>query len=375
VYAVNSPYRLDVPVQAWWRDSSDLAFLTGEAKLYTAVSRPPAPTIAELQARSTITAPLPAKVAERYLALPDTVPERVLDLARQVAGDAPTRYDQAQAIEAFLRTYPYNLDLPDPPDDRDLVDYFLFELQEGYCDYYASSMVVMARAVGVPARLASGYVQGTYDHDAERWVVTEEDGHSWVEVYFDGIGWVEFEPTAGRPVLAKPAGGSSTALAVPPLPPRAQPWWHRLPWGLVGLGAALLLLAALVVWIWCPRPAIDYVELVQNRQARLLRWGARLGQPLRDGQTAREYSQTLGQTLRRRGQHSRLPRSREAAAKAPGEVEALSDSFVRAQYSPGPIDLREGYQVRELWPRLRRHLWWLWVSVGRREDRESDPSE
>jgi transglutaminase-like putative cysteine protease len=375
VYAANSPYRLDIPVQAWWRDSDDLAFLTGEARVYTALSRPPAPTIAELRTGSAISSPLPAEVADRYLALPDAIPERVLDLAQQVAGDAPTRYDQARAIEALLRTYPYNLDLPDPPDDRDLVDYFLFELQEGYCDYYASSMVIMARAVGVPARLASGYVQGSFDHDAGRWVVTEEDGHSWVEVYFDGIGWVEFEPTAGRAILTRPGGNTTSSPSIPALPPRARPWWQRLPWGLVGIGAVLLLLAALVIWIWRPRPAMDHGELVENRQARLLRWGARLGQPLRDGQTAHEYSQTLGQTLRQRGQHSRFPQSREAAAKAPGQVESLSDAFVRAQYSPEPIDPREGYQVRALWPRLRRHLVWLWVSVGRRKDRESDPVE
>jgi transglutaminase-like putative cysteine protease len=375
VYAVNSPYRLDVPVQAWWREPDDLAFLTGEAKVYTALSRPPAPTIAELRARSAITTPLPAQVAERYLALPETVPERVLDLAQQVAGDAPTRYDQARAIEAFLRTYPYSLDLPDPPDDRDLVDHFLFELQEGYCDYYASSMVVMARAVGVPARLASGYAQGSYDHDAQRWVVTEEDGHSWVEVYFDGIGWVEFEPTSGRPVLVRPGGGTATTLSIPSMPPRAFAWWQRLPWGLLAIGAVLLLLVGLVVWIWRPRPAMDYAKLVQNRQARLLRWGARLGQPLRDGQTAHEYSQALGQTLRQRGQHSRLPLSRQAAARAPDQVEALAQTFVRAQYSPEPIDPREGHRVLALWPRLRRHLWWLWVSVGPRKDRESDSQE
>ncbi|MGD9318305.1 MAG: transglutaminase-like domain-containing protein, partial [Anaerolineae bacterium] len=286
-----------------------------------------------------------------------------------------TRYDQARAIEAFLRTYPYNLDLPDPPDDGDLVDYFLFELQEGYCDYYASSMVVMARAMGVPARLAVGYVQGTFDHDAERWVVTEEDGHSWVEVYFNGIGWVEFEPTAGRPVLARTGGETTSASAIPSLPPRAMSWWQRLPWGLVGIGAVLLLLAAVVVWIWRPRPAMDDVELVHSRQARLLRWGARFGQPLRDGQTAHEYSQTLGQALRQRGQHSRLPRSREAATEAPDQVESLTDTFVRAQYSARPIHRGEGYRVRELWSRLRRHLWWLWVSAGRRTDRESHLQE
>jgi hypothetical protein len=141
---------------------------------------------------------------------------------------------------------------------------------------------------------------------------------------------------------------------------------------LIGLGAVLLCLAALLVWIWRPRPAMDSGELVQDRQTRLLGWGARLGQPLRDGQTAHEYSEALGQTLRHRGQHSRLLRSRKAAAKAPEQVQSLTNSYVRTQYSPGPIDPREGYQVRELWPRLRRHLWWLWLSVGRRTDRDLD---
>ena len=87
----------------------------------------------------------------------------MLDLAVEVVGDAETRYDGAKAIEYYLRAYTYTLDLPEPPTNRDLVDYFLFERQEGYCDYYASAMVVMARAVGIPARLASGYAQGTYD--------------------------------------------------------------------------------------------------------------------------------------------------------------------------------------------------------------------
>jgi transglutaminase-like putative cysteine protease len=375
VYAVNAPYRLDIPVQTWWRDADDLAFLTGETGVYTALSRPPEPTISELQASSSLTTPLPAEVAERYLALPDEIPERVLDLAHDVAGEAPTRYDRARAIEAFLRTYPYTLDLDDPPDDGDLVDHFLFDLQKGYCDYYASSMVVMARAVGVPARLASGYVQGTYDHDAGRWAVTEEDGHSWVEIYFDGLGWVEFEPTAGQPVLARPGGDAGPAIAVPSLPPRPLTWWQRLPWGLVIVGALILLLLALVAWIWRPRPAMDYTELVQDRQGRLLRWGARLGQPLRDGQTTQEYSRALGQALHQRGQHSRLSPSRRAAAEAPGQIEQLSETYARAQYSPRPIGQREGHQARALWPRLRQHLWWLWISVGSRKDRESNTPE
>jgi transglutaminase-like putative cysteine protease len=382
VYAVNAPYRVDIPVQAWWRDSGDLAFLTSESGVYTAISRPQEPTIAELRTSSPISASLPAEVAERYLTLPEDIPERVVDLARQVVGEASTRYDQARAIEAFLRTYPYNLELPDPPDDRDLVDYFLFDLQEGYCDYYASSMVVMARAMGVPARLASGYVQGTYDRDGRRWVVSEEDGHSWVEVYFEDWGWIEFEPTAGRPSLDRPGGHVGATPDIPSLPPRSPAWWQRVPWGLLVMGAVLLALVGLIVWIWRPGPALDdagqaqvSASLVRNRQARLLRWGTRLGWPLRDGQTTHEYSRELGQALRRRGRGARLPQARRAAETAPCEVDDLSNAFIRAQYSPGPLPERDAHQVRDLWPRLRRRLWWLWLAAGSRKEHETDNSE
>jgi transglutaminase-like putative cysteine protease len=81
----------------------------------------------------------------------------VLALARDLTATEPTPFDRARAIEAYLRTYPYTLDLPSPKLDRDVVDYFLFDLRQGYCDYYATSMVVLARAAGLPARLAVGY--------------------------------------------------------------------------------------------------------------------------------------------------------------------------------------------------------------------------
>jgi transglutaminase-like putative cysteine protease len=176
LYAVNAPLHLDLPAQSWWRSPGDLVELTGDASRYTAVSRPPAPSREALR-----TAPptLPPEISERYLALPDTVPERVLKLAREVTGDSETHFDQALAIETFLRAYTYTLEVPLPPANRDLVDYFLFDLQQGYCDYYASAMVVMARAVGIPARLATGYAQGRYNYERGQWEVREEDGHSY----------------------------------------------------------------------------------------------------------------------------------------------------------------------------------------------------
>jgi len=369
LYTANAPLSVDQPVVAEWRAAGDLVQLSSEidheVDRYTVLSRLPQPTVAELRTRSPITAPLPAEIAERYLALPETVAQRVLDLAQEVAGAGETRYDRAKAIETFLRVYPYSLDLPQPPKDRDVVDYFLFDLQEGYCDYYASAMVVMARAVGVPARLAEGYVQGTYDYDKKRWVVTEQQAHAWVEVYFDGLGWVDFEPTASRPTQKWAGGEDPAAIAVPPLPPRHAAWWQQVPWALVGLGGVLLALAAAVVWIWLPKPRRELAaaDLVRDRQARLLRWGARLGHPMRDGQTPHEYSAALSDALRRRGQESRWPPVRRAAGEAPPQVERLTESFVRAQYSPQPTPEREGWQIRDLWSRLRRHLWWLWVAL------------
>jgi len=364
VYAANAPHLSDNALQAWRRASGDLAFLTGEANSYAIVSHTPEPTAPRLRASSPVTGTLPPEISTQYLALPDTVPERVLDLAREVAGQAPTRYDRALAIERYLRAYPYTLDLPEPPSGRDLVDYFLFEQQEGYCDYYASAMVVMARAVGVPARLASGYAQGTYDHDAGRWVVTQQDGHSWVEVYFDGIGWVEFEPTAGQPVLDRPGGLEATDLSLPALPAPSMPWWQAIPWGLIAIGGVVLLLGALIFWIWRPRPAMTATEVARDRHARLLRWGARLGHALRDGQTAPEYSQSLGQAIRSRARNARWSPARRSSREVPPAVERITDAFVRAQYSPRPLTDREGWRIRDEWTRLRRHLWTLWLASG-----------
>ena len=370
VYAANAPYLSDSPVQAWERTPGDLAFLIGEAGSYTVLSRTPEPIASELRSSSTVTATLPPEIVERYLALPESVPQRVLDLAREVAGDAPTGYDRALAIERYLRAYPYTLELPDPPAGRDLVDYFLFVRQEGYCDYYASAMVVMARAVGIPARLASGYAQGSYDHEAGRWVVTEGDAHSWVEVYFSGLGWVEFEPTAGQPALDRSAGEEPADLALPPLPPRAMRWWQKVPWGLVVFAAAALLLVALIIWLWRPRRVMTGAQVVRDRQARLLRWGARLGHPLRDGQTPREYAQTLGKALQERGSRARWSRARESGAEVSPAIEQLGDAFIRAQYSQGQVTDREGWHVRDLWTRMRRHLWVLWLALGLRKDGE-----
>jgi len=142
----------------------------------------------------------PADIRSRYTRLP-AIPQRVRDLAASLTADASNPYDKARAIEAYLRTLPYSLDIPPPPPDRDGVDYFLFDVKAGYCDYYASAMAVMARSVGIPARVVTGYATGSRDSVEEPFIVRDSNAHSWVEVYFPKYGWIEFEPSSYRPAI------------------------------------------------------------------------------------------------------------------------------------------------------------------------------
>jgi hypothetical protein len=139
----------------------------------------------------------------RYTQLPD-VPQRVRDLSNTLTRNRRTTYDKVVAVEQFLRRYPYTLDVKPAPPDRDAVEYFLFDLKQGYCDYFASAMVVLLRAQGIPARLATGYVAGKFDNTAHKFIVTEEEAHSWPEVYFPTYGWQAFEPSGYRPPIVRP---------------------------------------------------------------------------------------------------------------------------------------------------------------------------
>lgn len=139
----------------------------------------------------------PDWVRQRYLQLPDTITDRTRAKALEVvqAAGAENAYDITLAIQNYLRTFPYNQNIEMAPGNQDVVDYFLFDRREGYCDYYATSMVVMLRTLGVPARWVQGYAGGVYDSERQAYLVRENIAHSWPEVYFPGFGWQRFEPT------------------------------------------------------------------------------------------------------------------------------------------------------------------------------------
>lgn len=161
------------------------------------------PTISEKQMVAAGTN-YPSDIRERYLQLPEKLPERIRKLALQVTKDAPTPYEKARAIESFLRSsgqYKYETaDVPVPKPDQDFVDQFLFESFRGYCDHFSTSMAVMLRSIGIPTRWVKGFATGTdVGDDAQGNDILEvrnRDAHSWVEVYFPQYGWIPFEPTS-----------------------------------------------------------------------------------------------------------------------------------------------------------------------------------
>ncbi|WP_323675963.1 transglutaminase domain-containing protein [Halorubellus sp. PRR65] len=141
----------------------------------------------------------PSAVERTYLEVDDNVSDRVVDLADEVTADATNPYAEATAIEAWLEANKeYSLNATTDP-ERPVTRQFLFEMEAGYCQYFASSMAVMLRSQGVPARYVVGYAPGTQIGE-ETYAVTGSQAHAWVEVYFEGVGWVRFDPTpsAGR---------------------------------------------------------------------------------------------------------------------------------------------------------------------------------
>jgi transglutaminase-like putative cysteine protease len=219
VYAAPQPVQIGLPVEAELdcvtdfgracvndNQPSDVAIIQSRKTLrtgdtYTVTSSISSASAAMLRSAGRA---YPDWVLRLYLQGATSVSPRVRDLAAQIIAQAgaQTPYDQAKAIERWLRTYiQYNESIPAPPRGSDPIEWFLFDSREGYCNYYASAMVLMLRSQGIPARMAAGFAQGTWDADRGAFLVRERDAHTWVEVYFPGYGWVEFEPTADEAPL------------------------------------------------------------------------------------------------------------------------------------------------------------------------------
>ncbi|MFS1514264.1 transglutaminase-like domain-containing protein [Chengkuizengella sp. SCS-71B] len=140
----------------------------------------------------------------KYLQLPESLPSRVRNLSEDITSEFIDHYSKTVAIEKYLKeNYEYNLEkVVIPAANEDFVDHFLFEQKLGYCDHFSTSMVVMLRSIGIPARWVRGFAPGELQNanaqlneGLKEYIVRNSDAHSWPEVFIKGIGWIPFEPT------------------------------------------------------------------------------------------------------------------------------------------------------------------------------------
>lgn len=238
--------------------------------------------------------PPPTEVVERWTALPEGTPGSIATTAQQVAGEG-TALEQAARLQAWFRNgggFRYSLDAP-PENGSSAVADFL-QRRSGYCVHFASAMALMARSIGIPARVAVGWLPGERVSEG-RYEVSQQDAHAWPELYFEGAGWLRFEPTpatrAGtlpgysaptaepEPTAAPTTSASSSAPSAGPTNPRDvdEPTTapdrslvdvlREIPWRVVV--AVLLVLALLAA------PAVTTALVRRRRWARATTPGAR----------------------------------------------------------------------------------------------------
>lgn len=234
----------------------------------------------------------------RYLQLSSNVPQRVVELAQEITADSDNGYDKAMDLVRHLRSgkWGYSLDTQVPPQGWDFVDWFLFEQDRGYCVHFSTAFVIMARAVGLPARWVKGYSSGTRDGPGN-YIVQSSHAHSWAEVWFDDYGWVPFEPTPGAvlPIIEEEGGQDPSGPAAPidptdptdPLDPGAPGYDPGIEdpgtipedpaaggWIYFVLGGFFLLLSAVIIFIvvrrWDGSIAAIYARL--QRRLKLFGW-------------------------------------------------------------------------------------------------------
>ena len=139
-----------------------------------------------------------AAIRDRYLQLPQGS-DRIAELAGSVTARAATSYEKTTAVlQHLLSNYAYSLDADTAISSRP-IDEFLFTRKTGYCEHYATAMVLMLRTVGIPSRLVTGFLATEWNEFGNYYTVRQRDAHAWVEVYFPQSGWITMDPTPSNP--------------------------------------------------------------------------------------------------------------------------------------------------------------------------------
>lgn len=273
----------------------------------------------------------PTDIKEKYLQLPQELPQRVKQLTEKVTANAKTPYEKVRAVENFLRTggeYSYETrDVPSLQPGQDFVDQFLFETKRGYCDHFSSSMAVMLRTIGIPTRWVKGFAPGTEveTHGNKKLLqIRNKDAHSWVEVYFENYGWIPFEATSSFTSPLRVNYDLASQPAPQPMVPGFTPQKPRdldpdrlnereeqvgspknsgsLSWGAVVVIVVLLTAAATYGWrkrehiyIWWlhRRMTSSAAQRFPDRYNALMHLVERIFSRRQNGETLREYVKRL----------------------------------------------------------------------------------
>lgn len=344
---------------------------------YTIESEMPISTGDELRTAAAL--PNPAQFAE-YLQLPRDLPQRVRQLAQQVTASGSTSYDKAKLLEQYLQTtFPYtNEPKTEQAQSGDFVDRFLFEIKEGYCDYFSSAMAVLSRTIGIPSRWVKGYTAGQQDiadpsfgefpidgtddtTGSGLYTVRNSDAHSWVELYFPGYGWIPFEATSGftlpsitpsetsplPEIITDPAtDGATGETEATPAKSGSRPYI------IAAIVAAVVALAGAAGWlfrkrlmVWAKKSRLLGVKRSYNPEqrivseyARMLRAYRRRGVPIYDYETARETIE-------------RLKRKDVWLSK---DLDDLLELFEKAKYSPRRVTPEESGRAVRIVDKLKK---------------------
>lgn len=199
IASISPPFRYRAVVEYW----NDYVGFPISSPIYDRVSyvvwsEPPPTDFETCREAWRDAAPLPERVSRHYLQVPDGM-GKVTDLARETVGQATSPCDKARLIRDYLAAnYEYSLDT-EANRAADPISDFLFESRRGYCEHFATAMTLMLRGVGVPCRIAAGYMGGQYNPIEEYYLVRENMAHTWVEMYLPDGRWMLLDPTpAGR---------------------------------------------------------------------------------------------------------------------------------------------------------------------------------
>ena len=345
-------------------------------KTYTITSKVPVVPVDALQAAA-YDKLYPEGVDPRYVQIPRGFPQRVTDLAAEVTASGQTPYEKVYLLQQHLQQnylYTNNPTLSRRQSD-DFVESFLFDIKEGYCDYFSTAMVMMARSQGIPARWVKGYAPGTpsgdvpdrFSENSSQYEVTNANAHSWAEVYFGDYGWVPVEATRGFtvPLLEESSAPDDSEVKQEPADQPEEEEEEAATNEAAAptdsgsnLVPIIVAAAAVIVAAWGA-----YLLWLRRRSVYFFLMGLRMGGPLTADQKIVLETERFLRFLNRKGlkreEHETLRESvsrwDKKVAGSEAAIAPILALFEKARYSPERITDKEWVEMQHLASELRKN--------------------